>query len=152
MPTKHKPKYNTRRLVGIGVIVIALLGFAGWKLSSSHASSEDWKFYVSVHYGNTSSSNEETKTMVVDGRMSDGSWSVFRMTSLCDFGGPTADLEEFMNVMSEQPEVLELEHPTPSVVLVKLEKPLKGAGLTDFSNFMLRGVTETGLNNCGNKA
>lgn len=151
MPTKHKPKYNTRRLVGIGVIVIALLGFADWKLSS-HASSEDWKFYVSVHYGDTSRNNEETKTMVVDGRMSDGSWSVFRMTSLCDFGGPTADLEEFMNVMSEQPEVLQLEHPTPSVVLVKLEKPLKGAGLTDFSNFMLRGVTETGLNNCGNKA
>jgi hypothetical protein len=137
--------------VGIGVIVIALLGIAGWKLSSN-AASQDWQFYVSVHYGDSSLSNEETKTMVVDGQQSNDSWSVFRLTSLCDFSGPTADLEQYMIVMSEQPEVLQMEHPTSDVVLVKLQEPLHGAGLTDFSNFMLRGVAETGLNNCGSTA
>lgn len=148
MPTKHKPKYNTRRLVGIGVMVIAMLGIAGWKLSSN-ASSEDWQFYVSVHYGDSSLSNEETKTVVVDGLTSNNSWSVFRITSVCDFSGPTAQIEQYMVGMSEQPEVLQMEHPAPDVIIVKLRKPLQGRALTDFSNFMLEGVAQMGLNNCG---
>ena len=151
VPTKHRSKFNTRRLVGIGVIVIALIGAAGWKLNSN-ASSEDWKFYVSVHYGNPSQGDPETKTMVVDGRQTNNAWTQFRMTSVCGFSGPTADMREFLIGMSEQPEVRMIERKTPSVILVTLREPLSGAALTNFSNFMLQGMAETGLNNCGSTA
>lgn len=153
MPTKHKPKrkFSNRSLVTIGAIILAMSCIAGWRINSK-ASADDWQFYVSVHYGNPSQGEPETKTMNVDGQKTNGTWTVFRLTSVCDFSGPAADMQQFLNGMSEQPEVRRIERTTPNVIMVDLREPLSGPALTDFSNFMMQGVAATGLNNCGGKA
>lgn len=146
---KSRQKFNARSLAAIGVVLVAVLSIGIWKFSNK-AEPDEWQFYVSVHVGNQSQGDPETQTVIIDGLKPRDAWTVFRMTSVCDFNGPSANVERYMTGMSQQPEVLQMERSKEDIIYVRLSQPLSGYALTDFGNFMLEGLMANGLNDCGN--